>query len=339
MNWFKNPKFSHTFAVIATAVLMAIVGLLREATPVVAGAALATAGASWTCTGCTQSKPPQPPQPAPGTGGSASVGGASSTGGAFTTGGAVATGGSSAVVVVFPQCNSVTEHALKAANHQRHKLGGKPVKPRGAQTIATPPVTGASVFWRSPCTALDQGPLGSCTGNDATQTSSTPPYKRSCAQADETAAIACYSAATKLDNGCAWNATTCPGSYPPNDTGSYASSAFKAATDLGWFNGTRPVIQTLQGWHDALLLGPCGFDQPWYNAGFAPTQCGGVNLTGGIAGYHSTNAAGFDVDNQRMWLRNSWGDWGVEDGYYYYTFANLRALLAAGATMVCPAVS
>jgi C1A family cysteine protease len=60
-------------------------------------------------------------------------------------------------------------------------------------------------------------------------------------------------------------------------------------------------------------------------------------LTGGLAGYHSTNVAGFDVENQRMWLRNSWGDWSVEDGYFYYTFANLQKLLAAGATMVCPA--
>ena len=283
------------------------------------------------------------------TGGKTSVGGSIAAGGKLATGGSISTGGSASVVVVFPACNSTTEHALKAANHRKHKLGGKAVNPRNEGVKATPPVVGASVFWRSPCKALDQdvspytgNPTGSCTGNDATQVSSTPPFSRTCAQADERAALLCYQDATNIDNGCAWNATNaqCPNDFTPqtdaNDNGSYGQSAFDAAIRLGWFRGTRAVVQTLQGWHDALLLGPCGFDQPWYNAGFAPTQCGSVALTGGLAGYHSTEMAGYDVPNQRMYGRNSWGDWGVEDGYFYYTFANQRALLAAGAVMVCP---
>jgi hypothetical protein len=237
---------------------------------------------------------------------------------------------------VFPACNSAEEHAARAAHKRHHKLGGKITKSRKVRAEAATAVTGVSVFWGSPCTALDQGEVGSCTGNDAAQTSSTPPYTRTCAQADETAALACYSAATKIDNGCSWNAATCSGSYPPNDTGSYATSAYAAATDLGWFKGTRPVTQSLQGWHDALLSGPCGFDQNWYNTGFTPSTCGEVLLTGGLAGGHSTSVVGFDVANQRLWLRNSWGDWGVQDGYYYYSAASLQTLLAQGAEMVCP---
>jgi hypothetical protein len=268
------------------------------------------------------------------TGGALATGGSNSTGGAIggsnSTGGQAATGGSSSapttVVVNFPPCENPTAHASKPAHHKHHKLGSHATKPR--TVVRATIVTGASVFWPSNCAALDQGDVGSCTGNDATQISSTPPYSRACTQADETAALACYSAATKIDKGCAWNATNCAGSYPPTDKGSFATSAMQAATDLGWFKGTRSVTQTLQGWHDALLLGPCGFDQNWYNNGFTPTACGEVAITGGLAGGHSTEAVGFDVQAQRLWLRNSWGDWGVADGYFWN----------AGATMVCPEV-
>jgi hypothetical protein len=108
---------------------------------------------------------------------------------------------------------------------------------------------------------------------------------------------------------------------------------------MGMFHGMRSVTQTLQGWHDALVLGPCSFDQPWYNDGFNPDQCGHVALTGGLAGWHSTMCSGFDVSNQEMDCFNSWGpNFGVGGGYFRYSFANLVKLRAAGATMVCPAL-
>jgi hypothetical protein len=242
---------------------------------------------------------------------------------------------------VFPQCQTPDQFAAKSKTREfrKYTLGGHVTKPLGAKAFKSAPVVGASVMHRGGCAALDQGQTGSCTGDDATQVSSTPPYSRTCAQATQAAALQCYSSATKLDNGCAWDAASCPGSYPPVDNGSWASSAFRAAIYLGWFKGTRPVVQSLQGWHDALLLGPCGFDQNWYNAGFSPDRCGEVALTGGLAGGHSTEAVGFDVVNQRMWLRNSWGpNWGIEDGYFFYSFKDLDTLLARGATMVCPAV-
>jgi len=75
------------------------------------------------------------------TGGRPSTGGGMPTGGKVSTGGAVAIGGSSSLVVVFPQCNSTTEHALKAANHRKHKLGGKAVKPRGGVKASSSFVT------------------------------------------------------------------------------------------------------------------------------------------------------------------------------------------------------
>jgi len=282
-------------------------------------------------------------QPAPTSlgGSTPGAGGTRATGGNNPAGGGISTGGS---VVVFPGCNSAEEHAAKPAHHHRHHLGGKITKPRPPRAAESAGVTGASVFYGSPCTALDQGENGSCTGDDATQTSSTPPYKQACATATQAAALQCYEDATNLDNGCAWNATcsACPAAFCPatnaNDNGSYATSAFQAAKYLGWFTGTRAVTQSIQGWHDALLLGPCGFDQNWTNVGFTPSTCGEVSYTGPVIGGHSTEAVGFDVANQRMWLRNSWGDWGVKDGYFFYSYATLQKLLAAGASMVCPAV-
>jgi len=262
-------------------------------------------------------------------------------GGAVSTGGINSTGGTTGPS--FPTCRPDSSPTRDMARH--YPLGGKVTTPRIGMQAKQVSVTGASVFWPSLCPVLDQGALGSCTGNDACQTSSTPPYTRTCAQATEAAAVQCYQDASHIDYGCAWSSTCsqCPQAFcaatNANDQGSSAKSAFQAGIYLGWFKGIRPVTQTLQGWHDALLLGPCGFDQNWYNDGFTPSQCGEVVLTGGLAGGHSTEAVGWDVPNGRMWLRNSWGNkWGVAGGYFFYSLASLQQLLASGATMVCPAV-
>lgn len=272
--------------------------------------------------------PPVPPTPI-GTGGSVATGGASGTGGSVATGGAPAP--------VFPACSKSMKSASPMGGEQRKF--GPPTKPRAKtfSAIEAAPVTGPSVRWNCNVSdALDQDGTGSCTGFDAAMVASTKPYARALTNAD---GLACYSAATKLDNGCTWNASTCKGAYPPNDTGSWATSSFRAATYMGWFTGTRPVVQTVQGWHDALLQGPCGFDQNWYNDGFSTDTCGRVAITGALAGGHSTAAIGFDVANQRMWLRNSWSNsFGVENGFFYYTVADLQSLWLSGAEMVCPEV-
>lgn len=306
--------------------------------------------------GATPTPPPSPPSigGAPSTGGATATGGAVAKGGATgqggtATGGSVATGGSTAVP--FPGCESTK--AKKIAPEPRKF--GPPTKPLTLmRAVEAAPVTGANVSWTpidclppnvssasNPCVALNQGNTGSCAGEDACQVSATAPYARTAAQSD---ALVCYAAGTKLDNGCAWNATAkqCPAAYNPttgaNDTGSYASSTFQAAVYMGWFTGLRPVTQTVQGWHDALLLGPCGFDQNWYNDGFDTDSCGNVAITGALAGGHSTAAIGFDVSGQRMLLRNSWGKWGLNGGFFYHSVADLYILWARGANMVCPAV-
>jgi len=272
---------------------------------------------------------PVPPTPPVGQGGMVSYGGSPATGGSVATGGAA---------VTFPKCDGQPgQMRAPRKSESTPRKFGPPTRPRDAMRAAPPiPVTGASVWWEpNDPLPLDQGSVGSCVGNDVAHVSATQPYTRHATQAD---ALACYSAATKLDNGCAWDAKSCPGSYPPNDVGSYAESGFRAATSMGWFRGTRPVQQTLQGWHDALLIGPCGFDQNWYQHGFSPDRCGEVAITGALAGGHSTEALGFDVDLQRMWLRNSWGDWSLRGGFFFYPISSLQKLYLSGAEMVCPSV-
>lgn len=202
---------------------------------------------------------------------------------------------------------------------------------------ASQPVTGVST-WHEPNDwhAYDQGSTSMCTCADADAVASTHPYGRYLSRDD---VIACYAAATRIDRGCEFNAPVCDGAYPPNDEGSYGWAALQAAVKFGWFTGTRPVVQSPQGWHDALLLGPCLFDQNWYYDGYNTDECGQVKITGELLGGHSTAMIGFDVPNQRMWGRNSWGDgYGVERGYFYYTVDTLRKLWLQGATMYCPAI-
>lgn len=291
----------------------------------------------------TPSPPPPNPPPSPtASGGATGAGGAPATGGKASTGGASATGGSTAAPM--PGCLSEAQHAASKAMAAEPRKFNKPTVPRtGIKAMQSATVTGASVFhlpnactppdYAGTCNPLDQDGVGSCTGDDAAQVWSTAPYPGHATQTD---ALSCYSKATWYDNGCAFDAKACPNAYPPNDTGSYASSAFKAATWLGWFTGTRAVVQTLQGWHDALLEGPCGFDQNWYANGLQTDQCGHVAITGTLLGGHSTAALGYDAATGDWLFFNSWGrDFGV-GGIYRHTSANMLKLWQSGANLVCP---
>lgn len=265
------------------------------------------------------------------------------------TGGVAGGGGSSgatssiapAPTVKFPECrldDGVTVNTMRAANIGVNRQFAEPTRPRPIkQGLLEAPlvVTGPSVRHKSnDWDATDQGNTSMCVCHDTVQVSATQPYDRHATLGDATA---CYAAATRIDRGCAFNAIDCPGAYPPVDEGTYGWAGLQAGIEFGWFGGTRPVVQTIQGWHDALLLGPCLFDQNWYDGGYSTDECGQVKPTGKLLGGHSTACMMFDVERQRMWCRNSWGNgFGVERGYFYYTVDSLKLLYATGATMYCP---
>jgi len=152
---------------------------------------------------------------------------------------------------------------------------------------------------------LDQGQLGSCTGNAVAGACNTVPVH---ATGDpvltESDAIAIYHIATNLD--------PFEGSYPPDDTGSDGLSACRAAVRLGHINSYRhcfSIGDALQ----ALQYHPVITGVNWYQDMFYPTRDGFVHPTGGLAGGHEFVVRGYVIAKRPYVLcMNSWGTgWGI----------------------------
>ncbi len=121
---------------------------------------------------------------------------------------------------------------------------------------------------------LNQGDLGSCTGNACEGAIGTsglfdalPPALQpsgSDAGADEAAAVNLYSAATQVD--------PLAGSYPPDDTGSDGLSVAKAATAAGLISGYTHAF-SLDAALQALMQQPVIIGIDWYQ-GFEPCSPG-----------------------------------------------------------------
>lgn len=256
------------------------------------------------------------------TGGAAATGGSSSTGGQFATGGSPSAGGSSAVAVQFPACSNADKLPSPAQIDQyrrtlkpRHKAHDK------AQRAPVMPVSASltSVFWKSNLPEpLDQGNLGSCTGNASAQCVSTQPFSL---KLTETNAVTIYSLATKLDS--------YAGAYPPNDTGSSGAAACKALVQLGY----AKLCSNFVSYADALARvqsQPIIVGVNWYASMYSPNACGGLTVSGALDGGHEIEIVGYDVGNKRIWLQNSWGNsWGVclgtHCGYFYLSVNDMAS--------------
>ena len=175
---------------------------------------------------------------------------------------------------------------------------------------------------------LDQGQLGSCTGNAATKCLSYDPFwgepevqqvLGSDEAADERYAVGVYSDATKLDD--------YPGTYPPQDTGSDGLSVAKVLKSRGVISGYQHAF-SLEALVSALAEQPVIVGTPWHQDMFHPAADGKQKITGAVAGGHEYCLDELDVENQRIWMQNSWGEqWGVQ-GRAYFTYDDMRSLLA-----------
>lgn len=177
---------------------------------------------------------------------------------------------------------------------------------------------------------LDQGQLGSCTGNAASQALNTDPLllagRRLLTEAD---AIAIYSWATHHDS--------YDGAYPPEDTGSDGLAVGKAAKHLGLISryGHAFGLQHVLG---ALVLHPLIIGIPWLQGMFTPGADGYLQVTGAVAGGHEVCLRGVDVERQAVRLLNSWSaSWG-DQGEAWLRWADLGSLLAqrGDATVLIP---
>ena len=179
-----------------------------------------------------------------------------------------------------------------------------------------------SCQWERVLAVLDQGQLGSCTGNAGTGALGTQPFYDAAgrtvlpapgdAAAAEEFAVQLYADATVVDG--------YPGTYPPDDTGSSGLAICKVLKSRGTIKGYG-WARSAYGFLRLLQNGPVLQGMPWYKAFFTPDPEGFIDsdpnwLSSGVAGGHEVEAVGVELDTTDAFSSvityvNSWGSgWG-----------------------------
>jgi hypothetical protein len=173
---------------------------------------------------------------------------------------------------------------------------------------------------------LDQGQLGSCTGNAGIGCLGTEPFFSNRPPAgvavyaeNEAGAVQLYSDATAADD--------YPGQYPPDDTGCDGLTIAKVLQRAGEISGYQHTF-SLDDALKALGVTPFITGVNWYQTMFNPDPDGRVHPLGALAGGHEFVADEIDAEQGRVWFTNSWGTgWGV-GGRFYMSFDDFGRLLA-----------
>jgi hypothetical protein len=183
----------------------------------------------------------------------------------------------------------------------------------------------APVKWTRHIPILDQGNLGSCTGNALTGCLGSSPVYDSLPSGhpalDEALAVKIYSLATTLDSE--------PGSYPPTDTGSDGISASKAAQKFGLISNYTHCtdLPTMQ---QAMMQQSTAIGINWYSSFDAPDSSGLVSISSNayVRGGHEVEVIGMDPTTNRFLAANSWGTNYGANGYFQFSFATMERLLS-----------
>lgn len=198
-----------------------------------------------------------------------------------------------------------------------------------SRAFAAEPLAPRTVRHRHYGPVLDQGQLGSCTGNALAQALNTGPlHRRGEPLLREKDAVALYSAATALD--------PFPGAWPPEDTGSDGNSVCKAARDAGRLSGWRHAFGLEQG------LGALG-EQPvivgtlWTEGMDTPDGDGFLNpQSGAVRGGHEYLLLGCDARRETVTMLNSWGAGWAASGRARLRWADLGWLLDREGDLTVP---
>lgn len=203
----------------------------------------------------------------------------------------------------------------------RHALGRTvehdPTSKQFQHFAATKPLVKKTTRWAIHAPVLDQGQLGSCTGNAMAQWLNTD-YAKQARYLTEADAVHLYSLATSLDDS--------PGRYPPTDTGSSGNAVAKAARKLGYISAYTWTF-SLNGFLAALQTQPVIVGTAFYAGMEDPNSHGIVRPTGDLEGGHEYLICGVDYGTNQLEFVNSWGDqWGIR-GHAYLTIDDFAHLL------------
>jgi len=187
--------------------------------------------------------------------------------------------------------------------------------------------------WPSHAPVLDQGRIGSCTGNAMAQ----------CLDCDffaghglggkyltETDALTLYSIASTLDH--------MPGEYPPSDRGSSGIAVAKAAEKLGYITSYTHTFDWPH-FQAAIETQPVIVGTLWTQQMMTPV--GGLVTVGPlddttVMGGHEYLCRGINYQTGLITFRNSWGTGWGEAGEFTMTFADFEMLLANRGDVTVP---
>jgi hypothetical protein len=217
----------------------------------------------------------------------------------------------------------IHEHVIPGRRLGRHirqdsRSAAYPYRARAGVVIS-------AQLWARRIPILNQGDLGSCTGNALTGALGTDPdygdLPAGHPELNEAEAVKLYSAATQLDG--------YPGSYPPSDTGSDGISVCKAAQQAGLISGYTHCTD-LATMEAALMSGPVIVGVSWYDSFDDPDSSGYVAISKGaqVRGGHEFLVRGIDPETERFRADNSWGTGWGDQGSFQFSYATMSQLLA-----------
>lgn len=204
---------------------------------------------------------------------------------------------------------------------------GKRVKPEKKTT-----------HWTSAAAPLDQGELGSCTGNALAQwlnTDFAQGYGRLNHHLNENDAIELYEKATTLD--------AIPGRYLPDDTGSTGNAAAKAGCLAGYLDSYSWLF-SFTSIQAAIEKQPLMVGTLWTDKMFDPINGlvkVGALVNSNIAGGHEYLMTGIDWEEEVFEFRNSWGEWegAKQGGYFAISFRDFVKLIDADGDVTVPKIN
>jgi hypothetical protein len=202
--------------------------------------------------------------------------------------------------------------------------------PRSKQHQAAMAARLHDVMWEYHGQVLDQGDIGSCTGNSAVEVLMSGPYYTAKPENfTEKDALAVYELATTIDS--------IPGHYPPDDTGSSGLAVMKACKEKGYIRGYKHAFG-IDHAMAALMLGPVITGVPWYEAMFHPLPDGTVRIGGAVAGGHEFTVLGYEMANDRVRCLNHWtAGWG-DKGYFWMSKTTWARLLSEQGDVAIPVI-